>query len=324
MDKEAAERTAAVLAPRALSLLDGVDAGGSLFACRLSEALDVAVPNATDMAPRSSMMELVSPGPHAATPLATFGLADGQVVAINPATVSHLCSDDFATTIRFLDGSQVQLKVPYEKVVMGLGLPSKSQPPANGFMPVNGARHVLRNLLTIVSATTNQVLDGDEPLLEKGRELSARVAMLSRISDLIVQPEAHVTDLQTLVELALAEGGRSRVRIVGSPVPVGPSTAAALALAVHELEVHSLRYGALSEKDGYVSLRWEVNVTDQPHIWLQWAERDGPQVRTPLCTWSERLLEVATPKRLGGVGGVDDLPTGLIWSLHAPVAALQA
>ena len=54
MDKEAAERTAAVLARRALSLLDGVDAGGSLFACRLSEALDVAVPNATDMAPRSS------------------------------------------------------------------------------------------------------------------------------------------------------------------------------------------------------------------------------------------------------------------------------
>lgn len=323
MDAKAAERTAVVLARRALGLLDNANAGSSLFACRLSHALDACAEIGDLASFRSDTSKIGAEGRDDVL-LTSFAMADGRSIAISPSAVSHLCYDGVATTVRLLDGTQVQLSDPYEEIVAKLALPSTSQPPANGFIPVDGARHALRNLLAMVSALTSQAMDSDAPLLAKSQEVAARVAMLSRIGDLIVQPEAHVTDLQTLVELALADGKSSRVRIVGDPVAVGPSTAAALALAVHELEVHSLRCGALSGPSGYVSLRWEINAVEQPHIWLQWADRDGPRVRPPLDGWSKRLLAAATPRRLGGVGGVDELPTGLIWSLHAPLAALQA
>ncbi|MCP8893034.1 HWE histidine kinase domain-containing protein [Sphingomonas faeni] len=322
MDSKAAERTAVVLVRRALGLLDAANAGSSVFACLLSDALDASTEVETDGALDADpeLMRLESTG----IDDTTFALVDGRRIAISPSAVSHLCCDGTTTTVRFVDGTQVRLEDEFEDIVDKLALPCAGQPPANGFIPVDGARHALRNLLTMVSALTSQAMESDEPLLVKGQEVAARVALLSRISDLIVQPEAHVTDLQTLVELALADGHSSRVRIVGAPVAVGPSTAAAIALAVHELEVHSLSCGALSGRNGYVSLRWEINAVEQPHIWLQWAERDGPQVRPPLDAWSERLLAVATPRRLGGVGGVDELPSGLVWSLHAPLAALQA
>jgi len=324
MNATAAERTAVVLVRRALALLDNANAGSSVFACLLSDALDASTKAEMDGALHASDPELMSLNGFKDVDVSTFALGDGRRIAISPSAVAHLSCEGSATTVRFVDGTQVQLEDEFEVIVAKLALPRTGQPPANGFIPVDNARHALRNLLTMVSALTSRALESDEPLLAKGQEVAARVALLSRISDLIVQPEAHVSDLQTLVELALADGHSSRVRIVGAPVPVGPSTAAAIALAVHELEVHSLRCGALSGRNGYVSLRWEINAVEQPHIWLQWAERDGPQVRSPLDAWSERLLAVATPRRLGGVGGIEELATGLVWSLHAPLAALQA
>ena len=168
-------------------------------------------------------------------------------------------------------------------------------------------------------------LDGDRPALEAGREIAARVAMLTRIADLMLQPHAQFSDLDTLVRVALAEGGTGRIRIKGPPLPIASANGAALALALHELEVHALSSGALTVRGGYVEVRWEVSALDEPYLWLQWAERDGPRHRSPLPDGlGKRLLLTATPRRLRGQADIQELPSGLIWSLHAPVAALRA
>ncbi|PAV68638.1 hypothetical protein WR25_20992 [Diploscapter pachys] len=123
---------------------------------------------------------------------------------------------------------------------------------ADGSITVEQARHQLRNMLTIVSALVNQSLDGDEPTIASGREAASRIAMLTRISDLLLQPQTQLNDLHTLVSLALTEGGTGRIRISGPICPIGSAHAATLALALHELEVHALHNGALSTRDGYV------------------------------------------------------------------------
>lgn len=193
----------------------------------------------------------------------------------------------------------------------------------HGSITVEQARHQLRNLLTIVSALVNQSLDGDEPTIENAREAASRIAMLTRISDLLLQPQAQLSDLHTLARLALTEGGNGRIRISGPALPVSSANAAALALALHELEVHAFQNGALSTSYGYVEVSWTITSQDEPHLWLQWAERDGPTATRLQNTFARRLLTTATPQRLRGESSLDELPTGLVWSLHAPVAALR-
>ena len=194
---------------------------------------------------------------------------------------------------------------------------------AESSITVEQARHQLRNMLTIVSALVNQSLDTDEPTIASAREAASRIAMLTRISDLLLQPQTQASDLHTLVALALTEAGTGRIRIDGPTFPIGSSNAAALALALHELEVHALRNGALSTRDGYVEVSWTLTSPNDPHLWLQWAERDGPATAPLDNVFGRRLLTVATPRRLRGEARLDELPTGLIWSLHAPVTALN-
>ncbi len=193
----------------------------------------------------------------------------------------------------------------------------------DGSITVEQARHQLRNMLTIVSALVNQSLDGDEPTIVSAREAASRIAMLTRISDLLLQPQAQLSDLHTLVTLALTEGGTGRIRISGPAFPVAPNNAASLALALHELEVHALRCGALSTRNGYVEVSWTITSPDESYLSLQWAERNGPATAPLDDAFGRRLLTTATPRRLRGEASLDELPTGLVWSLHAPVTALR-
>lgn len=194
---------------------------------------------------------------------------------------------------------------------------------ADGSITVEQARHQLRNMLTIVSSLINQSLDRDEPTIEDAREAASRIAMLTRISDLLLQPQTQLSDLHTLVTLALTEGGTGRIRVSGPAVPITSANAASLALAIHELEVHAMRSGALSTRDGYVEVSWTITPPDASHLWLQWAERGGP-IGLPLDdAFGRRLLTSATPRRLRGEATLDELPTGLVWSLYAPVMALR-
>jgi two-component sensor histidine kinase len=194
---------------------------------------------------------------------------------------------------------------------------------ADGSITVEQARHQLRNMLTIVSALVNQSLDGDEPTIASAREAASRIAMLTRISDLLLQPQTQLNDLHTLVSLALTEGGTGRIRISGPICPIGSAHAATLALALHELEVHALHNGALSTRDGYVEVSWMLTTPDDPYLWLQWAECNGPATMPLDDGFGRRLLTTATPRRLHGEATLDELPTGLVWSLHAPVTALR-
>jgi two-component sensor histidine kinase len=132
--------------------------------------------------------------------------------------------------------------------------------------------------------------------------------MLSSIGDLLLQPQAHPTDLQALVSRIMNDVADKRCKVTGPSVLVGPGTAVTLGLALHELQVHSFKTGALSSRNGCVEISWSANDVEAPYLWLQWADRDGPRMRPP--------------RRLGGQCGIEELPSGLVWSLHAPLERL--
>ncbi|MHA0337363.1 HWE histidine kinase domain-containing protein [Sphingomonas aquatilis] len=329
-----AERAAVELARQALALLDSAQVGDTAFAARLSSALDavgakplscdqdgVAIEHHGEPSSAPAFAGRETPG------LQVFTTADGRALNVAPAAVSHITVDGDETVLLLLDGTEERLRAPFSLVAERLGLSRDDARTcaSDGVIAIDAARHQLRNLLAIVSALIRQALDGDRPALEAGREVAARIAMLTRIADLMLQPHARFSDLETLVRVALAEGGTGRIRIKGPALPITSANGAALALALHELEVHALSSGALTARSGYVEVSWEVSALEEPYLWLQWAERDGPRHRSPLSEGlGKRLLLTATPRRLRGQADIQELPSGLIWSLHAPIAALCA
>lgn len=334
MAKRDTERAALALSRQAFDLLGAADMGSSLLAYRLAYALqaDPDLPNSRDAAyegvhaPTADLLSDSDRAPkHDPSPARhVFVASDGRRLSISPSDVSHVSGEADGAVVIFKNGASEQVRDPFDDVIARLGLADEAtrDQALGGVITTDAARHHLRNLLTIVSALVNQAVDRNELPLEPGRDIGARVAMLNRVSDLLLQPYGHHGDIHELIELVLSDASAGRVRVQGPALAIGPGTATSLALALHELEVHALGFGALREETGQVEVRWELNQLDQPCLWLQWAERDGPS--RPLSEGYGKRLIMGTARRLRGEGSLQELPTGLVWSLIAPLAALQS
>ncbi|MFD1787551.1 HWE histidine kinase domain-containing protein [Sphingomonas floccifaciens] len=331
MTDVSAEDAAIVLARQALSLLKRADAEDSVLVEHLSRGLK-AVASRQQCAsgpggPIDEGSEHCPDGAAATTGCGHFTTIDGRQLRLEPEALHRITAENGQTVLLLSDGTVERLRDSFESVAARLGHVELDPQAAalGGLIAVGAARHQLRNLLAIVSALIGQALDHDGPTVETGREIAARISMLTRISDLLLQPDGRFDDLATLIRMSLAEGGTGRVLIAGPDLPISAANAAALALALHELEVHALRFGSLSDRNGHVEVRWEVSSLDEPYLWLQWAERNGPYRQSTLSSgFGRRLLLTAAPRRLRGAADLQELPSGLVWSLHAPVAALCA
>jgi PAS domain S-box-containing protein len=84
-----------------------------------------------------------------------------------------------------------------------------------------------------------------------------------------------VLGLMRLLLAPYRQGGRERFIIEGEDVSLGPTSATALALIMHEQATNAVKYGALSTEAGMVRL---VGERDGDFYRLTWEERGGPPV----------------------------------------------
>lgn len=148
--------------------------------------------------------------------------------------------------------------------------------------------HRLKNAMTIVQAIAGQTFKGDIPEVAK---FEGRVRALASAHDLlnehIKQPIAFVQEVVETAIAPFADGG-DRFRIGGDAIPLPDQQVVSLSLALHELATNAVKYGALSDPAGWVSINW--NYSDG---WfeLTWKEHDGPAVAAPSSKgFGSRLL----------------------------------
>ena len=61
-----------------------------------------------------------------------------------------------------------------------------------------------------------------------------------------------------------------------------PLAAQNLGLALHELAINAMKYGALSSPEGRIVIRWELDDRQTPNKFrLLWQEEGGPPVNPP-------------------------------------------
>lgn len=184
--------------------------------------------------------------------------------------------------------------------------------------------HRLKNVLAIVQSIANQTLRDAVTLEDASAAFSSRLASLGRATDVLTATSWEASDLDTVLEAGLAAVAdkRDRIAINGPAVRLNPQSALALTLAVHELVTNALKYGALSNHTGTVTLTWEVSGSDaNPEFTLLWQERDGPIVSPPTRRgFGTRLIERSLRSYFRGETVLSYPPEGVEFWIKAPLA----
>lgn len=188
--------------------------------------------------------------------------------------------------------------------------------------------HRSKNLLAIAQAMTRQTAFGDAPE-EMAEALCARFAALAAGQDLLLRGEWRRVSIEDLVRVQLAHFAPvigTRIRLSGPVLPMNPTAAQAIGMALHELATNATKYGALSGEAGVVDIRWGLRrAADEDRFVMEWTESGGPAVAPPARQGFGHFVMVRMVEQtLGGQVTLDYPASGAVWRLDAPaIAALE-
>jgi PAS domain S-box-containing protein len=180
-------------------------------------------------------------------------------------------------------------------------------------------KHRVRNTLATVQAIATQTLRSAAS--EDRDAFLARLRALAGAHDLLTLERWNQAPIGDVVAGALNafQGSHgARIAIAGPKDAVlDAHKAMLLAMALHELSTNAIKYGALSNEGGQVSVRWDLVPGDEAQrLKFVWQESGGPPVKPPERKgFGSVLIERALQRELGGVEYTFD-PGGVTCTLE--------
>lgn len=183
--------------------------------------------------------------------------------------------------------------------------------------------HRAKNLLTVVQSLVQ--LTRAEDMHEFRAAVSGRIQALGRAHSLLAASRWEGADITALVdeEIAPFTGLLQRIRADGPPVKLRAPAAQSMALVLHELLTNAVKYGALSNQQGSVELRWSLHRPNDDRLHLEWCEHGGPEVHPPSRRgFGTTVISASVERQLGGTLQYDWRPEGLCLALWLPAKEL--
>jgi PAS domain S-box-containing protein len=177
---------------------------------------------------------------------------------------------------------------------------------------VNEMRHRIKNSLATIQAIATQTLNHHA---EERDAFIARLHALGNAHDLLTSETWQTASLHAIVTQALKpfqEQHHERIAVDGrANVWLDSTKAVIVAMVVHELATNAIKYGALSNGSGRVSVTWEQH--SRPNfVKLVWQESGGPEVSPPMRKgFGSHLLERAFSGGQFGTAQLVFSPEGL-------------
>jgi two-component sensor histidine kinase len=142
-------------------------------------------------------------------------------------------------------------------------------------------QHRIKNTLATIQAIATQTLNQHA----KERDaFIARLHALASVHDLLTSETWERAPLRTIVTKALEpfqERPNERIMIDGlADLWLDSNKSIVVAMALHELATNAVKYGALSNGGGSVSIVWERQYQSS-RVKLVWKESGGPEVSPP-------------------------------------------
>ena len=193
--------------------------------------------------------------------------------------------------------------------------------------------HRLKNLFAMIDAMISLSVRSAQTPQEFAQALRGRLAALLRAKELarpgIMDTEHAVSERTTVDALVRAilqpyddDISRERISASGPDVPIGATAVTSLALALHESATNAVKYGALSEPNGAICIKWETHGDD---FRLEWMETGGPAIVVPPKAdgFGSILTERSITNQLGGKIEYDWRQNGLKLRVTIPIHRLM-
>ena len=203
---------------------------------------------------------------------------------------------------------------------------------ARSKMLIDELNHRVKNTLSTVQSIVWRALRNADPLTLRDT-IESRLFALSRSHDLLTLEHWESAKLADVVKTALepfgiTNGRSERFSIRGSSIRIPPKATLALGIAFHELATNAVKYGALSNETGSISISWAVEPSRAgKRLVLHWREKDGPPVSPPTRKgFGSQVIERGLAHELDGSVHLEFRPDGLacMISIPAPQADIQA
>jgi PAS domain S-box-containing protein len=191
---------------------------------------------------------------------------------------------------------------------------------------INELNHRVKNTLATVQSIASQTLRNAETLDEAQAAFEARLFALSRAHNVLTRENWEGASLRAIITEAIApysNARENRLHLQGPDVRLPPRMALALAMALQELATNAVKYGALSNDAGEITIEWRLDGTKAPPcLHLCWEESGGPVVQAPKRRgFGTRLIERSLALDLEGDVRIEFAPTGVICTVDAPLMA---
>lgn len=190
--------------------------------------------------------------------------------------------------------------------------------------------HRVKNTLAVVQSLVRQSGGKDLTVATYRDTLLGRLQALSRAHDQLLQTNWQSAELGILVAATLSPYGtvgQGNIVMNGPVVQLSPKQGLGLSLVLHELATNASKHGALSDKDGHLSVTWSVETHSAgPELHLRWNEKGRRQPSGPSGPdrqgFGMKLIQGATVYELDGRTELDFSRDGLTVLITFPMALI--
>jgi PAS domain S-box-containing protein len=139
-------------------------------------------------------------------------------------------------------------------------------------------QHRTRNLLGVVQAVARQTLHKSSSLEEFRAAYEQRLAALGRVQSMLALIDHGDVSLRAIIEAELVAHGdgamySDKIKAEGPELALSATSAQALALGIHELATNAVKYGALAQPEGRLTVTWTASRTGQQCLaTIEWRE----------------------------------------------------
>jgi two-component system CheB/CheR fusion protein len=178
-------------------------------------------------------------------------------------------------------------------------------------------RHVLSTFRRIAAHMATRSADHQE----SAQHLAGRIGAIGRAA---LASHAHGIDLESLLlDEWLAQGRREQFVVKGPGVRLYGNSAQLMSLAIHELAINSVKYGALSQPAAQLRVRWWYSEhSGSRRLHFEWIE-EGVQMTTGVpraAGFGSDLVERLIARDLHGRGEMLFLPRGMHCTIEIPLS----
>ena len=195
---------------------------------------------------------------------------------------------------------------------------------------VTELHHRTGNLMAVIQAMADLTARSSGNLEEFLARFRHRLGALARVQNLLSRLEEgdRVTfDELVRTEMSALHGAGTKIVLNGPPgVRLRSAAVQTLALALHELGTNAVKYGALAQPSGSLTITWKLgsSASGEPSLHVDWREtgvKMPPAGAVARGTGQgRRLLEVALPRQLNAMTTYSLGPDGVHCTIDLPLA----